>query len=242
VGILGRAGERARGPAVGVIRRISEKRNEHILRKARPFLTESEEVVDWVRARHPEDGRRGIFYITAERCVVHWSGRKDGHASYEWHSVEDWGIDRDSHGGPTLRIQTSDEVRHIQLVVETKGMAATLGDFLQRFADLAPWPPDPALHNNGARHPVPVHEELKPARRSPPQIVRRIVLTVLGASLIVVGIVIIPLPGPWSFVLNIAGLAILAREYDWADDLLDWTKEKFSRARDKVTGRNRTPS
>jgi hypothetical protein len=47
------------------------------------------------------------------------------------------------------------------------------------------------------------------------------------------------LPGPWSFILTIGGLAVLAREYDWAKDLLEWTKDRFDAAKDKIRGRKK---
>jgi uncharacterized protein (TIGR02611 family) len=226
---------------LNLIKSLAERRNEHILRKARPFLSEAEEVIDWVRARHPEDGRRGIFFITSERCIVHWSGRKDGHGSYEWDEFKDWDLDRATRGGPTLSIETTEGIARIQLVVMTRDMAATLRDFLRVFAELAPWPPDDvsAGNPNGRLRPE-EDPKVQHHRRTPGEMAKRIILTVVGVSMIIIGIAIIPLPGPWSFVLNIAGLAILAKEYDWADDLLDWSKEKFSQARKRVRKRKRS--
>jgi hypothetical protein len=51
-------------------------------------------------------------------------------------------------------------------------------------------------------------------------------LTLIGIALIVIAVLIGFLPGPWSIPLVIAGLAVLAREYDWAKDLLEWFKDK----------------
>jgi hypothetical protein len=52
---------------------------------------------------------------------------------------------------------------------------------------------------------------------------RRIVVFVVGFSLIVLGIILIPLPGPgWAVVF--AGLAVLSTEFTWAERLLHWAK------------------
>ncbi|MDY7090741.1 MAG: TIGR02611 family protein [Actinomycetota bacterium] len=52
----------------------------------------------------------------------------------------------------------------------------------------------------------------------------KISIAVLGAVVVAVGIVAIPLPGPgWAIV--IAGLAIWAIEFAWAKHLLEFTKK-----------------
>jgi uncharacterized protein (TIGR02611 family) len=53
----------------------------------------------------------------------------------------------------------------------------------------------------------------------------RIGRTVLGGLLVVIGIVLIPLPGPGLLVV-VAGLIFLARDYEWADRLLVRTRER----------------
>lgn len=44
-----------------------------------------------------------------------------------------------------------------------------------------------------------------------------------GFVLTVVGIAIIPVPGPWSFPLIVVGLALLALEFEWAENFLERT-------------------
>jgi uncharacterized protein (TIGR02611 family) len=127
-------------------------------------------------------------------------------------------------------------VHYVQLSVQTHDMARNASHVIRNFAEHAPWPergPD-----DGSGRFVPRTEsEVVRHRRTPKEFAMRWGLTILGGTLIVVGILIIPLPGPWSFILNIAGLAVLAREYDWADDLLDWTKERFESAKKKLSKR-----
>jgi uncharacterized protein (TIGR02611 family) len=54
----------------------------------------------------------------------------------------------------------------------------------------------------------------------------RTAIAVLGGAVVVVGIVLIPLPGPgWLIVL--AGLAILAVEFVWARHLLRFTRDRL---------------
>jgi hypothetical protein len=63
--------------------------------------------------------------------------------------------------------------------------------------------------------------------------IKRILVTVAGVLVILLGIVLIPLPGPgWAIVF--AGLAILATEYVWAERLLSYAKRKAINAKDKI--------
>jgi uncharacterized protein (TIGR02611 family) len=50
-------------------------------------------------------------------------------------------------------------------------------------------------------------------------------VSVLGFVIIVVGIILLPLPGP-GWLIIFAGLGIWATEFEWAGRLLAWTKVK----------------
>ena len=62
---------------------------------------------------------------------------------------------------------------------------------------------------------------------------KRIAITIAGGAVILLGIVMLVLPGPGLLVI-IAGLAILATEYVWAERLLRMAKERAIQAKDKV--------
>jgi uncharacterized protein (TIGR02611 family) len=61
-----------------------------------------------------------------------------------------------------------------------------------------------------------------------------IVVFVVGVALVVLGIALIPLPGPFSIPLMVAGLAVLATEFVWAERMLDAVKDKTTQATDLV--------
>ena len=61
----------------------------------------------------------------------------------------------------------------------------------------------------------------------PYKMVRKIVIAIVGVSLLCVGAAMIFLPGP-AFVVIPVGLAILATEFAWAKVLLDKLKEKIN--------------
>ena len=67
--------------------------------------------------------------------------------------------------------------------------------------------------------------------------VRRVIVTVVGATVMLIGIALLVLPGP-AFVMIPVGLAILATEYAWARR---WLKKVRRIAKDVVSGRQTAP-
>lgn len=67
------------------------------------------------------------------------------------------------------------------------------------------------------------------------KVVRRVIVSVLGATVLLIGIALLVLPGP-AFVVIPVGLAILATEYAWARR---WLKKTRQIASDVVSGRER---
>lgn len=60
---------------------------------------------------------------------------------------------------------------------------------------------------------------------------RRLIVFVVGMSVVIVGIVMIVAPGPATIVIP-AGLAILATEFVWAKRWLDYLKRRAQEAMD----------
>lgn len=66
---------------------------------------------------------------------------------------------------------------------------------------------------------------------------RRIVIAVVGGTVVMIGIALIVLPGP-AFIVIPAGLAILSLEFAWARHFLRKVREGISRgARDRRLSR-----
>jgi uncharacterized protein (TIGR02611 family) len=58
---------------------------------------------------------------------------------------------------------------------------------------------------------------------------KRIVVLVVGIALVAGGVALLVLPGPGLLVI-IAGLAVLATEFAWAERMLDTAKEQAGKA------------
>jgi uncharacterized protein (TIGR02611 family) len=67
------------------------------------------------------------------------------------------------------------------------------------------------------------------------QSTKRIVVLSIGLALVCLGVVLLVLPGPGLLVI-IAGLAVLATEFAWAEHLLDTAKAQATKAKDKTGG------
>ena len=65
---------------------------------------------------------------------------------------------------------------------------------------------------------------------------RRIAVTIVGALVLLGGLVLLVLPGP-GWLLIFVGLSILGSEYVWAQRLLRIAKEQANNAKDKVLRR-----
>jgi uncharacterized protein (TIGR02611 family) len=227
---------------VGLFRRISQLREEQILSHAEPYLEGEEEVVHWVRAGNVEGKRaRGFLYLTSARVVLHWTRGPGECGGAEWKRIEAWGVNRNTGGGPVLAIESEEVDICAQMPVSTSGMADEVRTFLRTFAENAP---APRRTLRPSEHPGPFEShgevDVSAKRRSITEFTKRVLITVLGLILVIGGMLITPLPGPWSFPIIIAGLAVLATEYDWADDALDWMKRSSKQIADKVRGRGKS--
>jgi uncharacterized protein (TIGR02611 family) len=71
---------------------------------------------------------------------------------------------------------------------------------------------------------------------------RRLIVLVVGTTILAIGVAMIVLPGP-AFVFIPAGLATLASEFVWARRLLDRVKAEISRQKDlRLGGKKRDAS
>ncbi|HYI45137.1 MAG TPA: PGPGW domain-containing protein [Actinomycetota bacterium] len=221
-----------------VLQRIAAARERQILSHAKTALADGEVIEEWVRIRHPEHRGSGFMYLTDKACIVYWSGMGSNPIPFPMSEVRSWGVDRSSDKGPVLGIETDGTSQFVQLIVGTDGMVDKVNRFLDRFAQQAPEPKRP-LH--ASSHPsdyeaaegIVVDKEVKNWTTH----TKRVIITVVGLALIVLAVLIGFIPGPWSIPLVLAGLAVLAREYDWAQDLLIWGRERYQHVVERIKAR-----
>jgi uncharacterized protein (TIGR02611 family) len=221
---------------VALVRKISEQRHRLIVERADPFLDEGEDVIQWVRARRASGKGAGFIYLTVKRVIFVWPGSEDD-VAFLWDDISSWGLRLEHRGGPLLGLETDDGTFVAQVVAATGRMAEDVAAFVRRFAQLAS-PSGASLdHPEHGHFEQRASVEVSAQKRSIGGLTKRFMITLLGAVLFSVGVLIIPLPGPWSLPLMLAGLAVLGSEYDWAKDALDWAKKKYEQAKKKLKSR-----
>jgi uncharacterized protein (TIGR02611 family) len=220
--------------------RIAQEREKQIVERVRPHLHAEEEVINWVRARHPHSGRRGFAFLTARRFLVLWSGGSDGTGAVEWAHVEAWGLDREAAGGPILAVEGRTSETLIQLPAHSAGMAEQSARFVRRVASLAPKSRRRKLRSGDRTTEEDLSEiHIPPVKKSMVGQTRRFAVTVVGLVLLIIGVLLLVLPGP-GILVTIAGLVVLGSEYDWAEDLLMWVRGRWHAAGDKFKSRRET--
>jgi uncharacterized protein (TIGR02611 family) len=65
--------------------------------------------------------------------------------------------------------------------------------------------------------------------------VKKIIVGVIGFTILFIGILLLVLPGP-AFIVIPIGLGILATEFLWAKRILDKVKEKVKQGKEKLWG------
>ena len=68
---------------------------------------------------------------------------------------------------------------------------------------------------------------------------KRVIISVVGFTVLFIGIAMIVLPGP-AFIVIPLGLAILAGEFVWAKNLLERVKSKVKSTKDSIYKKNKT--
>lgn len=227
---------------MGILSRIAQIREEQILSHADPYLDDEEEVVHWVRASNFDGKRaRGFLYLTTSRVILHWTRGPGENGGAEWQQIEAWGVNKEVDGGPVIAVESEELDMCARMPVMTAGMAKEVRSFLRVFAHHAPAPQRTLRpHSPPGAFESQAEVEVEAKRRSVTDHTKRVLVTILGMILVIGGILITPLPGPWSFPVIITGLAVLATEYDAADDALDWMKRRAQQLADKVRGRTKS--
>jgi uncharacterized protein (TIGR02611 family) len=225
---------------VGLFHWIHEQREKLILGNAYHLLDPDEDIVQWVRIGDPSARREGFAFVTPRRVILHWDGARSENQTFRWEEIESWAVDVKGDHGPHVAVEGTDFQANMKLPTDTHATAERVSDFLRRFARHAP-----RSHGHPSNAPrTPQSDwrsdgdiEVSKVPHTPLELARRIIVTLIGLTLIVIGILIIPVPGPWSFAVNLLGLAILGSEYDWAKDGRMWTRKQYARAKAEIRKR-----
>lgn len=60
----------------------------------------------------------------------------------------------------------------------------------------------------------------------PHHIIRKIIVLIIGVPIVILGLILVPLPGP-GLLIMFAGLFIISLEFDWAKRYVTMIRRKF---------------
>lgn len=210
-------------------RGIGRLRERLVLGHVRPLLSDGEDVEAWAHVLVGD--RQGVLALTSTRCFVHWSGGEEQAFVAVWGDVRAWEIDATDPAGTVVTFETALDRVGVGLPLSSKARARKASTVLRTVERLAP---------STARKRGSVREaglELPAEPRGLRGLTRRVGVGLLGALLILVGLVFASpfVPGPGALTV-LAGLALLASEYDWARDAHHW----LGRTLERLLARMRT--
>jgi uncharacterized protein (TIGR02611 family) len=211
----------ARRPVAKLLERL-------VLPQLRTLLSADEELLAWSHVL-TTDGRRGILMLTSFRCITHWPQRSD--VVIQWRKVTGSRVDPGAPGELVLVLEAATGTVTVRLAAASHGQRRRAAQVLRTVGELTPSGVlDEVVGQSTAEFRIP--------RRGVRGHVRRVVVTTVGTLLLLLGVLFASpfVPGPGILTI-LAGLALLASEYDWARDLHHWLRNHFDRLRQRLRAR-----
>jgi hypothetical protein len=206
-------------------------RERMVLGDLRALLDETEGVTGWAHVQASGPRRHGVLALTTRRCCLQWTGHELDDVLVAWEDIGSWDVASSGGGEPVLSFRTVAHQVEMRLPVTSRARARRASHVLTRFAELA----------SPVGGPVAAADlRVRAPRRGVYGHTRRLVVTLLGLATILIGLAFASpfVPGPGALTI-LAGLTLLASEYDWARDLHLWLRRHVDRFVRRVRARRR---
>lgn len=208
------------------------------------YLDGDEQVLAWTHANVPRTRAPGILVVTNHRCLLHVATAAIPDISTHLSQLSGFTLDRHHPELVRVRLSGDDHEVDVELSLTSRVRSRSVGRVLSALTHqqvVGPEGFDPALTS-----------PLPPMVRGMRHHARRVWVTVLGILVLLLSAVFASpfVPGPGALTA-VAGVAILAREYEWARDLhlwsarlveglLSWLRGLRTRRRGPTTGASGT--
>ena len=207
---------------LGRMRRLPGFRERLVLGPILRYLDGDEEVLAWTHANVPEVRAPGVLIVTNHHCLLHVASSGTPDISTPLSKLSAFQLNRRNPEIVRVRLSGEEHELDVELSLTSRVRSRSVGrtlSTLTRQQIAAPAAFDPDLTS-----PVP------PMVRSVRHHARRAWITVLGVLVLLVSAVFASpfVPGPGALTA-VAGIAILAREYEWARDLHVWAARQADR-------------
>jgi uncharacterized protein (TIGR02611 family) len=206
------------------------------------YLDGDEHILAWTHANVPEIRAPGILVVTNHHCMLHVATSEIPDITTRLSELSGFTLNRRNPEIVRVRLSGDEHEVNVELSLTNRVRSRSVGRVLSALARhqvAGPASFDPELTS-----PVP------PMVRSARHHARRVWVTVLGVLVLLLSAVFASpfVPGPGALTA-VAGIAILAREYEWARDLHVWAARQADRfvtwmkgLRDRRRRRDRAPA
>ncbi|MFU8839411.1 MAG: PGPGW domain-containing protein [Nitriliruptoraceae bacterium] len=210
---------------------VGRLRERLVLGELRTQLAADERVVSWAHAQVPGVRAPAVLVVTDQRCLVHVASVRSPDTHAPLGSLVRFDLDQDSPDRVRVRLNGAGEELVVELSLATRARSRAVGRVLTALTRRnigAPETFDPSKTS-----------PLPPVPRGMKDHARRVWVTVVGVVVLLLSLAFASpfLPGPGALTA-VAGIAILAREYEWARDVHVWANRQAERfvawARDLV--------
>lgn len=199
-----------------------------MLPQLRTMLAADEELLAWAHVLG-RDGRRGILVLTSARCIIHWP--QDADVVIPWRKITASRLEPGRPGELNLVLESTRGEFAVRLTASSRWQHSRAAQVLRTVGELTPSGVfDEVVGQSTA--------EFQVQRRGVRGHVRRAAVTTVGSLLLLLGLAFTTpiIPGPGILTI-LAGLALLASEYDWAKDLHHWARNHVERLRARLRAR-----
>ena len=209
---------------------IARFRERLVLGHVRRGLYGGEQVLAWSHARVPLVRAPAVLVVTDHRCVVHVASTSVADVETPLGSLLRFELDRATPEKVGVRLAGDGEEVVAELSLTSRARSRAAGRVLSELTRQnvgAPETFDPSKTS-----------PLPPVPRGMKDHARRVWVTVVGVLVMVLSLAFASpfLPGPGALTA-VAGIAILAREYEWARDVHVWASRQAERFIDWMRAR-----
>jgi hypothetical protein len=215
---------------------VGRLRERLVLGELRTQLAPDEQVVTWAHAQVPGVRAPAVLVVTDQRCLVHIASVRSPDTHAPLGSIVRFDLDQDTPDRVRVRLNGAGEELVVELSLATRARSRAVGRVLRALARRNIGAPE--TFDPDKTSPLP------PVPRGMKDHARRVWVTVVGVLVLLLSVAFASpfVPGPGALTA-VAGIAILAREYEWARDLHVWANRLAERflvwARDRVVGAGR---
>lgn len=204
------------------MRRLGRFRERLVLGPILRYLDGDEELLAWTHARVPEVRAPGVLVVTDHHCLLHVASTSVPDITTPLSRLSGFELDRRNPEVVRVLLRGYEDEVVVELSLSDRVRSRSVGAVLSTL--IRKKIAGPESFNPMLTSPLP------PMERRARHHARRVLFTILGVVVLLLSAVFASpfVPGPGALTA-VAGIAILAREYEWARDLHVWSARQADR-------------